>query len=378
MDNLKYILESLLFVSSSPLPMDRLRQAIPEADARTIRQTLEDLEREYEFRDGGFSLHHVAGGYQLRTKPEYAQWIKRLHQTQPVRLSKAALETLAIIAYRQPALRSDIDYIRGVDSGGVVKLLLEKQLIRVLGRDKEKAGRPMLYSTTKRFLEIFDLKDLSELPTLKELEELGLADKMDRQDNTEPAVEGAAGFAEFQNLKDRPSLDEVDFDLDDQPEVEESASGEEENQEQASAHESEDGEAWQSEADEFTVDSDRYPQEVQEDMDISEDLVEGWQDASDAVHEGNQNHEHVNGYDTQDAPESDLEEVLEEDVEEAPYDNREDDRNNHRKDDPEGDPEGDQKKDREDELEGEPEGESENELEDDSQGFTPTVAEEFQ
>lgn len=174
MENLKYILESLLFVSSTPLSMDRLKRAVPEVDTKAIKDALEALGQEYETRGGGFLLHHVAGGYQLRTRPDFAQWIKRLHQSRPVRLSKPALETLAIIAYRQPALRSDIEYIRGVDCGGVLKLLMEKQLVRVLGRDKEKAGRPMIYATTKRFLEIFDLKDLSELPTLKEIEELGL------------------------------------------------------------------------------------------------------------------------------------------------------------------------------------------------------------
>ena len=262
MDKLKYILESLLFVSSSPLPMDRLRQAIPEADPKVIRQTLEDLEREYEFRGGGFSLHHVAGGYQLRTRPEYAQWIKRLHQTQPVRLSKAALETLAIIAYRQPVLRSDIEYIRGVDSGGVVKMLLEKQLIRVLGRDKEKAGRPMVYSTTKRFLEVFDLKDLSELPTLKELEELGLAEKLGDDEDSELQVEGAAGFAEF-----RKNVNAPDLTLDSPDNYDEDGGSEE--SEDAPDHPPEDGEDALNEPakDEFSVNADRYPEEINDEDD---------------------------------------------------------------------------------------------------------------
>ncbi len=257
MNNLKYIIESLLFVSATPLSMERLRQSVPEADSKMIRDALEALDREYETRGGGFTLHQVAGGYQLRTRPEYAQWIKRLHQTQPVRLSKPALETLAIIAYRQPVLRSDIEYIRGVDSGGVLKMLMEKQLIRVLGRDKEKAGRPIIYATTKRFLEIFDLKDLGELPTLKELEELGLAKKQTELETEGPAemvpaLPDAAGFAEFQNRRGQSPGEAFDLSL-----LGPTQSAEKE-------QEPEDGEDQEgSPPEEFAVDEDRYPQEVQ-------------------------------------------------------------------------------------------------------------------
>jgi segregation and condensation protein B len=135
---------------------------------------------EYEERHGGFLLKEVAGGYQFRTSSEHTEWIKKLIQPRPPRLSKAALETLAIIAYKQPLIRSDIEHIRGVDCGGVIRVLLERNLVRVLGR-KEIPGRPLIYATTKRFLEVFDLKDLKDLPTPKEIDEMGqaLADRSD-------------------------------------------------------------------------------------------------------------------------------------------------------------------------------------------------------
>ena len=269
MDNLKYIIESLLFVSSTPLSMERLRQSAPEADARMIRDALEALGREYELRGGGFALHHVAGGYQLRTRPEYAQWIKRLHQTQPVRLSRPALETLAIIAYRQPVLRSDIEYIRGVDSGGVLKMLMEKQLIRVLGRDTDKPGRPMIYSTTKKFLEVFDLKDLSELPTLKELEELGLSKKQHEEDGFDPddlspALPDAAGFAEFQNRRNLTPLEPPNLGAGEPVQFAEQDNGED---------------AKQGGPRDYAVDEDRYP----EGMDyLKGSGEESWKDGEEA------------------------------------------------------------------------------------------------
>ncbi|MCP3872917.1 MAG: SMC-Scp complex subunit ScpB [Desulfobacteraceae bacterium] len=126
---------------------------------------------EYQARDGGFVLQEVAGGFQFRTRSRYNEWIKRLVQPSASRLSKAALEALAIVAYNQPIIRSDIEHIRGVDSGGILRMLMEKKLIRVLGR-KEIPGRPLIYATTKHFLEVFDLKDLKDLPSPKEIKEL--------------------------------------------------------------------------------------------------------------------------------------------------------------------------------------------------------------
>jgi len=116
----------------------------------------------------------LPGGFQFRSRSEYVPWIKKLIQPKPARLSKAALETLAIIAYKQPVIRSDVEHLRGVDCGGVLRMLLERNLIRVLGR-KEIPGRPIIYATTKQFLEVFDLKNLKDLPTPKEIEELAKA-----------------------------------------------------------------------------------------------------------------------------------------------------------------------------------------------------------
>jgi segregation and condensation protein B len=172
MDDTKNIVESLLFVAEEPLTIERLAKIISGAQAGQIRQALEELEAEYATRQGGFFLNQVAGGYQFRTRPENMEWIKRLLQPKPLHLSKAALETLAIIAYKQPVIRSDIEYIRGVDCGGVLRVLLERKFIRVLGR-RELPGRPLIYATTKHFLEIFGLKNLEDLPTPKEIEEFG-------------------------------------------------------------------------------------------------------------------------------------------------------------------------------------------------------------
>jgi len=190
MDDLKNIIESLLFVAVEPLTIDNLKKIIPDAQAKELIEALEELAADYETRQGGFYLNHVAGGYQIRTRPEYKEWIKRMLRPKPLRLSKAALETLAIIAYKQPVIRSDVENIRGVDCGGVLRVLLERKFIRVLGR-RDIPGRPLIYATTKRFLEVFDLKNLKDLPTPKEIEEFGreLSEEMDETDREEEAEE---------------------------------------------------------------------------------------------------------------------------------------------------------------------------------------------
>ena len=172
MENLKYIIESLLFVAQEPLSVDRLKNVLNTAGASDIKIALKELSDEYETRKGSFYLNEVAGGFQIRTRSEYTSWIKRFIQPNPPRLSRASLETLAIIAYKQPIIRSDIENLRGVDCGGILRVLLKRKFIRVLGR-KELPGRPLIYATTKHFLEVFDLKNLKDLPTPKEIEELG-------------------------------------------------------------------------------------------------------------------------------------------------------------------------------------------------------------
>jgi segregation and condensation protein B len=172
MENLKHIIESLLFVAEEPLTVDKIKTITALAETRDVKDALAALAAEYDARPGGFYLDEVAGGFQIRTRPEYNEWIRKLIKPRPLRLSKAALETLVIIAYKQPIIRSDIEHLRGVDCGGVLRVLLERKLIRVLGR-REIAGRPLIYATTKHFLEVFDLKTLKDLPTPKEIEELG-------------------------------------------------------------------------------------------------------------------------------------------------------------------------------------------------------------
>ena len=191
MNDIKNIIESLLFVADEPLSIDRFKNIIGQAETKEIRQALEELGADYETRQGGFYLNQVAGGYQIRTRSEYMQWIKRLLQPKPLRLSKAALETLAIIAYKQPVIRNDVEHIRGVDCGGVLRVLLERKFIRVLGR-RELPGRPLIYATTKRFLEVFDLKNLKDLPTPKEIEEFGSA----LSENMDAAADDAQGEPE--------------------------------------------------------------------------------------------------------------------------------------------------------------------------------------
>lgn len=190
MDDLKNIIESILFVAEEPLTVDRIKRLVTEADAGDIRNALQALSREHESRQGGFYLREVAGGYQFRTRPDYTEWVKRLLLPKPPRLSRAALETLAIIAYKQPAIRSDVEHLRGVDCGGVLRVLLERNLIRVLGR-KEIPGRPLIYGTTRKFLEVFDLKDLKDLPSPEEIESVAM-EKFDLTEDPEPTATDAS------------------------------------------------------------------------------------------------------------------------------------------------------------------------------------------
>jgi len=191
MEDIKNIIESLLFVAEDPLTIDSIKKVLDSTDSNAIRNVLNELSSEYEARKGGFFLREVAGGYQIRTRSEYSQWIKRLLRPNSLRLSNAALETLAIVAYKQPVIRSDIEHLRGVDCGGILRMLLERKLIRVVGR-KEIPGRPMIYTTTKKFLELFELKDLRDLPSPKEIEELGNSSSETLADTASDIIEQEA------------------------------------------------------------------------------------------------------------------------------------------------------------------------------------------
>lgn len=186
--SLKFIIEALLFASDKPLSVRDIRSCLPETSVGEIRGALKVLRYEYEAMGRSFSLNEVADGYQLRTHSEYGSYILKMLQTSPNRLSRAAMETLSIIAYKQPILRQDVEKFRGVDVGGILRTLLEKGLVRIMGR-KDLPGRPLIYGTTKKFLEVFDLKDLKSLPKLKEIKDLGL-DEFEPGTPEQPALTG--------------------------------------------------------------------------------------------------------------------------------------------------------------------------------------------
>ena len=169
-ERVKAVVESLLFVTDKPVSVDQLHDATGLERPRLL-EALTALAREREEAQGGTLLVEVAGGWQIRTHPESSDYVRRLLRLRPHRLTRAALETLAIVAYRQPVTRPEIEDVRGVDSGAVLKALLERRLLKILGK-KEEVGRPLLYGTTREFLEFFALKDLSGLPTLREFQEL--------------------------------------------------------------------------------------------------------------------------------------------------------------------------------------------------------------
>lgn len=167
------ILEALLFVTAEPIPVTRLLALLGAVTKQEVEQALTSLGQDYEQEGRGLQLAEVAGGYRIVTKAEFAPWLKRLEKVKaPSKLSRSALESLAIIAYKQPIVRAEVEQIRGVETSGVIRTLLERKLVRIVGR-KEEPGRPIMYGTTKAFLEHFGLKDLSQLPPLREFKELG-------------------------------------------------------------------------------------------------------------------------------------------------------------------------------------------------------------
>jgi segregation and condensation protein B len=165
------IAEALILASPEPVPLVRLAKLIPGCTPSKAKALVADLNADYVAQQRAFEICEVAGGYQLRTHPEFSSYLQQLQQTRPLRLSNAALETLAIVAYRQPLTRAEVEHVRGVDAGPVMRTLLERKLVKITGH-RDVPGRPMLYSTTKRFLEVFGLANLDALPTLRELEEL--------------------------------------------------------------------------------------------------------------------------------------------------------------------------------------------------------------
>jgi segregation and condensation protein B len=189
-ERVRTVVETLLFVAERPLTVEELRQATG-VDEERLAKALDQLGGHYREGICGVVLHEVAGGWQLRTSPINSDFARRFLRVKPQRLTRAALETLAIIAYRQPVTRPEIEEIRAVDCGAVVKALLERRLIKILGK-KEEPGRPILYGTTREFLEFFALKDLASLPTLREFHELSREhrDIVEKETPPPPNVQG--------------------------------------------------------------------------------------------------------------------------------------------------------------------------------------------
>lgn len=177
----KYVIESLLFVAESPLLIEQIKNILDHLETHRIRDLLGELKKEYQDSCRGIRVVEIAGGFQMVTNPDFSTHLKKYYkQKHKEHLSSPALETLAIVAYKQPVTRLDIESIRGVNVDGVIRHLLEKGLIRIIGR-KEVIGRPFVYGTTKQFLEYFGLNSLEELPKMEEFS--SLVPRVDKEEN---------------------------------------------------------------------------------------------------------------------------------------------------------------------------------------------------
>lgn len=191
------IVEALILASNDPITPARLAQIVPDCTPAGAKDLVNELNTEYQEHDRAFEVWEVAGGYQIRTRAEFSGYLLQLRKERPLRLSRPALETLAIVAYKQPVTRAEVDMVRGVDTGAVLRSLMERRLVRIVGH-REVPGRPLLYGTNKRFLEVFGLSGLDQLPSLRELEELAreqgleLPDGLSSEDEISKEPEGEA------------------------------------------------------------------------------------------------------------------------------------------------------------------------------------------
>jgi len=165
------VIEALILASPEPVTLQRLVAIVAGLSPAVAKDRINELNAEYEAGNRAFEIWEVAGGFQVRTRAEFSGYVQQLRKDRPLRLSQAALESLAIVAYKQPLTRAELELVRGVDSGAVLRSLLDRRLLRLLGH-REVPGRPLIYGTGKRFLEVFGLESLKELPSLRELEEL--------------------------------------------------------------------------------------------------------------------------------------------------------------------------------------------------------------
>ena len=180
------IVEALILASSEPIPPARIAAILPRCNPSQVRSLVDELNAEYAVARRAFEIWEVAGGYQLRTLSEVAPYLKQLQTTRPLRLSLASLETLAVVAYRQPVTRAEIEQIRGVDAGAVLRGLLDRHLLRIAGH-REVPGRPIVYATSRRFLEVFGLAKLGDLPSLRAVEALSDAgEEEDDESGSDP------------------------------------------------------------------------------------------------------------------------------------------------------------------------------------------------
>ena len=190
------VLEALFFAAEKPLDLPALEDTT-QFDKAVLQAALAELQKLYPpGGPRGVQLLDLGGRWQLRTEPQVGAYVRRMLQVKPMRLTRAALETLAIIAYRQPVTRPEMEDLRGVDCGAVTKALLERKLIRILGK-KDEPGRPLLYGTSKEFLELFNLRDLTQLPTLREFQELSEESRkiVEEEAPTAPSVAGLTELA---------------------------------------------------------------------------------------------------------------------------------------------------------------------------------------
>ena len=194
-DELKKILEALLFVSSSPVQVAQVKEVLGIKKDSSVEEAIAQLKAGYEARDSGLRVIEVAGGYRFTTTQELAPYLKKWIKGQKSRLSRASLETLSVIVYRQPVTRSEVDAIRGVNVEGALGTLLERGLIRIIGR-RDTAGRPILYGTTRLFLEHFGLNTLKELPVLTEFSEFDLSEEEKERINRLPSKDISSGEKE--------------------------------------------------------------------------------------------------------------------------------------------------------------------------------------
>ncbi|HEY9156930.1 SMC-Scp complex subunit ScpB [Candidatus Binatus sp.] len=203
-ERLKSILASLLFAAGEPVSLARLAAVFDDLPRAAVQKALAAMAAEYRAENRGIVIDEVAGGYQMRTPKDHASYVRKLLAARPPRLSRPLMETVAIIAYRQPITRPEIEQLRGVDTGGVLETLLERRLVKIAGR-KDAPGRPMLYETTDEFLELFGLKNLEGLPDLSEFREI---ERAVEQTTTGP-VEGIETHPEDAVAVDPALSDEV-------------------------------------------------------------------------------------------------------------------------------------------------------------------------